>query len=227
MNKIFKNKYFKVLLIIICIAIVFYIVRTISNKKLENESRNYLSEKYNIPKNDLILKKVVPQHNKRMCSDGECIGTVKQVIPAYVIFKYKDQDITVCEEDDDYLYDKLFNGVRDYYANILGMDSSNVYVFVNKYDYMRYLCKNDLKQINSTNILDFIQETDYIKISLSKTGNENYNIKYYSSKLMHNEQIDVSHYKLIVKDDTGYDAWDRENNAKLTVFKRYTISGEY
>ncbi|MBQ3298415.1 MAG: hypothetical protein IJG97_06465 [Bacilli bacterium] len=225
MEKILKSNLFKCILIIL---FAFFIIRFIDNKRTENLSRNYLSEKYNIPKSELVLKKVIHKHNERMCSDGECIGTVKQVIPSYAIFKYKNKEITVCENDDDFLYEDLFYGVRNYYANFFKVNPDCVFVFIYEYEYMKYLCDKDLKEITNVDILDFLQDDLNVNIVIELSENENdYYIMQRKKELRKKENVSTSKDKHIIKDDTGYDPWDRMDDAKLTVFKRYNIRTDY
>lgn len=225
MKKLLKSNLFKCILIIL---FAFLIIRFVDNKIITNQSRNYLSKKYNIPKSELVLKKVVHKHTKRKCSDGECIGTVKQTIPTYTIFKYHNKKITVCENDDDFLYDDLFYGVRNYYANFFNVDPDNVFVFIYEYAYMEYLCNKDLKEITDNDILDFLKEERYahIIIELSERENKNYIMKK-EKELTNKERVEISQNKHTIKDDTGYDSWDRVDDAKLTVFKRYDIHTDY
>ena len=63
-------------------------------------------------------------------------------------------------------------------------------------------------------------------IELSENENDYY-IMQRKKELRKKENVSTSKDKHIIKDDTGYDPWDRMDDAKLTVFKRYNIRTDY
>lgn len=232
--------------IFIIIFVVFFTIKHINQNKFINQSKEYLNEKYGLKKENLKLNFVKLEQNIYMCS-GECFSRTKEKFPAYIRFKYENKIITVSNNHDDYLYDGLYNGLRNYYAKLLDINYEDIYIEINRYLYIEYIYQKDIKIIDdniisdfNNYILDYILNNDYydncdnfnnckkivINVRIDENNNEDYDNKISNFK----NQLD-NHYsdkfiiytytspiKLECKNDTP-SSWEETDPKEYIIFR--------
>lgn len=226
-----------VLIIIIAILSIIMLfklkLKKEEEKTIEN-ARKYLINKYKIENEKLKYKSFIKKHDVTYCSGEVCFGSnLKVTIPDIVRFSYNGEMVSVSNKKDDFLVDDLYNRVREYYANKLNINSSNI--FVDEFDetnsdYIDFLMKNKITEIDNTVIDKFLSQYQvlYIHVVLDNREDENNyveKIKNNYSNLRYNERIYL-HYDIFNIEEKYEELYDNlwEDNDYIQ-FKYYVVTG--
>ena len=137
-----------------------------------------LADKYNLDIEKMKLIEVVKEHYEKR-PVGIWFDYKLVVIPDFIKFNYNGKIITVFGDYDDFYYDELIEGVKNYYREILNIDELYVDIgatlghdYYCVTEYASYFMQTSIQTVDNSVIEDLLSRSTDITLILKVNNND-------------------------------------------------------